>query len=307
MHHVRFQNTIEHVAHVSGRGYWSGRANSLAFLPAPAGTGIVFRRVDLPGRPTVAARVELRRETQLRTTIEHAGTHVEMIEHVMAALYGLEIDNCIVECDAPEMPAMDGSSLAFTMALEQAGLQRQLQAVNSVLIDRPIRLGDENQWIMAFPSTEPGFTVRYELDYGTSSSIPASDSTLRVQRESFSDEIAPARTFLEAHEAEMLQAKGVAAHVTYRDLVVFGEHGPIENQLRFDDECSRHKLLDVVGDLALCGWRIQGNIIAHRSGHRLNGELAKVLFELGMGQNGSESSFRDDAPSPKNQVARNAA
>lgn len=307
MQKVRFQNTIEHVAHVSGRGYWSGRANSLTFLPAPSGTGIVFRRIDLPGRPTITAQVAMRRETQLRTTLEQAGAHVEMVEHVMAALYGLEIDNCIVECDAPEMPAMDGSSLAFAMALEHAGLQRQLAAIETVCIDRTIRIGDDNQWIMAFPSSTPGYTVRYELDYGPASTIPVCDSTQMVCRDTFSDAIAPARTFLEEHEAKLLQSKGVAGHVTYRDLVVFGDQGPIDNQLRFDDECARHKLLDVVGDVALCGWRIQGSIIAHRSGHRLNGELANALYELGLSQNRSDSLFRDNAQSPKNQVARNAA
>lgn len=307
MYQVRFQNTIEHVAHASGRGYWSGRANSLTFLPAPAGTGVVFRRVDLPCRPTVAAHVALRRETQLRTTLEQAGTHVEMVEHVMAALYGLNIDNCIVECDAPEMPAMDGSSLAFAMALESAGLQRQLAAIPTVTIDRTIRLGDENQWILAFPAQDPSYTVRYELDYGPTSSIPVCDTTQVVERETFSQSIAPARTFLEEHEAQMLQSKGVASHVTYRDLLVFGKDGPIDNELRFTDECSRHKLLDVVGDLALCGYRIHGNVIAHRSGHRLNGELAQTLYEMGASQNSSATFSRNTALPTEKQVARNAA
>ncbi len=284
MQQIRFQNTIEHVAHVSGRGYWSGRAVSLTFLPAEAGSGIVFRRVDLPGRPTIPANVPFRRETQLRTTLEHTGAHVEMVEHVLASLYALDIDNCIVECDAPEMPGMDGSSLAFAMALEGVGLRPQRMIAQTVEIDHPIRVGDDKQWIMAIPSADVGYTVRYELDYGPTSTVPPSDSTLRIDRETFSQTVAPARTFLEEQEADRLQSKGIAAHVTHRDLIVFGIHGPIDNELRFTDECSRHKLLDVVGDLALCGWRIQGKVIAHRSGHRLNGELAKELHELGMRQ-----------------------
>lgn len=301
MQPLRFQQTIEHVTRVSGRGYWSGRANSLTFLPAPAGTGIVFRRVDLPGHPSIEARVAHRRETQLRTTLEFSGAHVEMVEHVLAALYALEIDNCVVECDSPEMPGMDGSSLAFALAIEQAGVRCQFEPTKAVIIDEPIKIGDDQQWVMAIPSSEPGLTIRYELDYGSTSSIPKSDSTLPIDRSSFTQHVAPARTFLEEHEAKMLQTKGIAAHVTYRDLVVFGEQGPIDNTLRFEDECSRHKLLDVVGDLSLCGWRIQGKVIAHRSGHRLNGMLAEALFEMGRGQQFLSTKNH------KTHVARNAA
>ncbi|AMV32588.1 UDP-3-O-[3-hydroxymyristoyl] N-acetylglucosamine deacetylase [Pirellula sp. SH-Sr6A] len=301
MQPLRFQQTIEHVTRVSGRGYWSGRANTLTFQPAPAGTGIVFRRNDLPGHPTIEAHAARRRETQLRTTLEQSGAHVEMVEHVLAALYALDIDNCIVECDAPEMPGMDGSSLAFALAIEQAGVRCQFEPTHSVVIEETIKLGDDQQWIMAIPSADPGMTIRYELDYGHSSSIPKSESTLPVDRSTFTRHIAPARTFLEEHEAKMLQTKGIASHVTYQDLVVFGSDGPIDNSLRFDDECSRHKLLDVVGDLALCGWRIQGKVIAHRSGHRLNGMLAAALFETGRAQQ-FQSSLNH-----KTHVARNAA
>ena len=290
MQQLRFQQTIEHVTHVSGRGYWSGRAVSLTFLPAEPNSGIVFCRSDLPDRPKVPAHVAYRRDTQLRTTLVHSGTHVEMVEHVLAALYALEIDNCIVECDAPEMPGMDGSALAFAIALERAGHRRQLLPSQTVSVTAPIRLGDEYQWVMAIPSRDPGLTIRYELDYGSESSVPKCDSTLMIERDTFTDSIAPARTFLEEHEARQLQSKGVASHVTYRDLIVFGPNGPVDNSLRFEDECSRHKLLDVVGDLSLCGYRIQGKIIAHRSGHRLNGLLAVELNELAERQRLSDSS-----------------
>ncbi len=280
MQRLRFQQTIEHVTRVSGRGYWSGCAISLTFLPADANCGIVFRRIDLPGKPTIRAQVANRRDTQLRTTLVEAAVHVEMVEHVLAAIYALEIDNCIIECDAPEMPGMDGSSLAFAIALEGAGIRRQWDSCEEYSIAFPIRLGDDNQWVMAIPSVDPGLTIRYELDYGAKSSVPTCESTLEITRENFSQQIAPARTFLEEHEAKQLQSKGVASHVTYRDLLVFGPEGPIDNSLRFDDECSRHKLLDVIGDLSLCGIRLQGKIIAHRSGHRLNGLLAKELWEV---------------------------
>jgi UDP-3-O-[3-hydroxymyristoyl] N-acetylglucosamine deacetylase len=284
MQQLRFQQTIEHVSHVSGRGYWSGRAVSLTFLPAEPNTGIVFRRIDLPGKPSIPAHVENRRDTQLRTTLMQpgvtSGAHVEMVEHVLAALYALEIDNCIVECDAPEMPGMDGSALSFAIALERSGLRRQLAHSSTVQILAPLRIGDDNHWIMAIPSNDAGLTIRYELDYGPASCVPQCESTLLVDRNSFTTDIAPARTFLEERDARQLQSRGLANHVTFRDLVVFGDQGPIDNTLRFDDECSRHKLLDVIGDLSLCGLRIQGKIICHRSGHNLNGKLAYELYEL---------------------------
>lgn len=280
MHNLRFQNTIQHVAHVSGRGYWSGRPVTLTFLPAQSHEGIVFRRIDLPGRPAIHAIAANRRETSLRTTLLENGAHVEMVEHVMAALYGMEIDNCIVECDAAEMPGMDGSALAFTVALERAGVQRLSAQTRDLEISVPIRVGNDQQWIMAIPSADFGLTLQYQLDYGANHPIPASTFTYTLDRNTFLQSVATARTFVTESEARQLQMQGVASHVTFRDLIVFGTDGPIDNSLRFDDECSRHKLLDLVGDLSLCGSRISGKIVAHRSGHILNGRMAQALANL---------------------------
>jgi UDP-3-O-[3-hydroxymyristoyl] N-acetylglucosamine deacetylase len=280
MHQIRFQHTLEHMAHVSGRGYWSGRPVTLTFLPGSPNAGIVFRRVDLPGRPEIQAIASNRRDTNLRTTLVANACHVEMVEHVTAALYAMDIDNCIVECDAPEMPGMDGSALAFAVALERCGIRKQPAACSELKLTLPLRVGTDSHWIMAVPSSDPGLTVQYQLDYGPGSPIPASTTTYRLERESFVQEISPARTFLLEGEARGLQAQGIASHVTYRDLVVFGPSGPIDNSLRFQDECSRHKLLDLIGDLSLCGMRMQGKIIAHRSGHILNGYLAEAVQNL---------------------------
>ena len=280
MQQIRFQQTIEHMAHVSGRGYWSGRPITLTFLPSAPDSGIVFRRVDLPGRPEIQSTASNRRDTSLRTTLVRDTCHVEMVEHVNAALYAMEIDNCIVECDAPEMPGMDGSALAFAVALERAGTRKQPAAASEFALTMPLRVGTDSQWIQAIPSSDPGLTIQYRLDYGPNSPIPASTTTYKLDRATFEQAIAPARTFLSESEARGLQAQGVASHVTYRDLVVFGPNGPIDNVPRFDDECSRHKLLDLIGDLSLCGLRVQGKIIAHRSGHILNGTLAEAVHEL---------------------------
>jgi len=280
MQHLRFQQTIEHIAQVSGRGYWSGRPVTLTFLPGAPDAGIIFRRVDLPGRPEIQSVASNRRDTSLRTTLVVNACHVEMIEHVTATLYAMDIDNCVIECDAPEMPGMDGSALAFAIALERSGIRKQPAAISEVNITIPIRLGTDSHWILAVPSDDPGLTLQYHVDYGSASPIPQTTTTYKLERNSFALDIAPARTFLTESEARGLQSQGIAAHVTYRDLVVFGPSGPIDNSPRFDDECSRHKLLDLIGDLSLCGLRVQGKIIAHRSGHILNGYLAEAVRKL---------------------------
>ena len=291
MQQIRFQQTIEHTTHVSGRGYWSGRPITLTFLPGQPNSGIVFRRIDLPNRPEILAVAAHRRDTSLRTTLVHEDVHVEMIEHVMAALYAMDIDNCIVECDAPEMPGMDGSALAFAVALERAGSRKQPAPSHHVSLTVPLRVGDDQQWIMAVPSNDPGLTLQYQLDYGATSPILASTHTYSLSRDSFSQSIASARTFMTESEARGLQSQGVASHVTYRDLLVFGPNGPLENSLRFEDECSRHKVLDLIGDLSLCGLRVQGKIIAHRSGHILNGRLAEAVQQLFQLQSQSRTRF----------------
>ncbi|MFN7732457.1 MAG: UDP-3-O-acyl-N-acetylglucosamine deacetylase [Pirellula sp.] len=271
------QTTIAHLARVSGRGYWSGNPVNLTLRPASQDSGIVFRRIDLPNRPEVAGQSCHRVDTNLRTKLIDGSAAVEMVEHVMAALYGMGIDNCIVECDACEMPGLDGSAMAIALAIENAGIEQLATPVRQYRITETIRIVDQHAEIVAIPSQSDGLTVAYHLDYGTDSPIPASTSRFAIDPDEFLQNIAPARTFLPERDASELQRMGVAQHVTYRDLVVFGESGPIENTLRFPDECSRHKLLDVIGDLALCGVRLHGTVIARRSGHNLNGKLAEQL------------------------------
>lgn len=271
------QKTIAHVARVSGRGYWSGQAVSLTLQPAPPNTGIVFRRNDLPGRPEVPALACYRIDTNLRTKLSKGAASVEMVEHVMSALYGMGIDNCIVESDACEMPGLDGSAVAIALAIDQAGTKSQAFPIHEYCVEEVFRIVEDQAEIVAMPSQQPGLSLLYQLDYGPKSPIPSSTSAFALDAEEYLHNIAPARTFLPESDAKELQRLGVAQHVTYRDLVVFGNQGPIDNSLRFPDECSRHKLLDLVGDLALCGVRLRGTIIARRSGHNLNGRLAEQM------------------------------
>lgn len=274
------QQTIGHVARVSGRGYWSGQPVTLTFLPAAPNTGIRFRRVDLPGEPTIPALASYRQDTNLRTKLVVGEASVEMVEHVMAALYGMRIDNCIVECDACEMPGLDGSAFAIAVALHEAGRRDQAIPAPKLIIDSVMHVGDERAGVVAKPASGSQLTLMYHLDYGNESVIPSTTSMAELSPHEFMHQVAPARTFLSEQDARELQNRGIAQHVTYRDLLIFGPNGPIDNSLHFPDECSRHKLLDLIGDLALCGVRLQGSIVARRSGHNLNGKMAHQLMVM---------------------------
>lgn len=260
-------------------GYWSGRDVRVEFRPAPAGTGIVFVRSDVEGSPRIPADAAHRIEMPRRTTLRSGAVVVEMVEHVLAALGGLEIDNCEVHVDQPEMPGLDGSSLAFVEAIDGAGIvvQDAPRRVRSV-VDY-VRLAGESAWIEAWPSASGETVLYYELDYGPESSIGRQTLQLTLTPETFRRELACCRTFLLKAEADMLRAQGLGNRTTSRDLLVFGEHGPIDNALRFPDECVRHKMLDMVGDLALAGCELHGRFIACRSGHRLNAEIVRAVLE----------------------------
>ncbi len=277
IHPPIYQQTIRHVARVSGRGYWSGQRVTLTFRPTPVDTGIVFRRMDLPGKPTVCALASNRVDMHLRTKLVSGAAEVEMVEHVMAALYGMQIDNCLVECDACEMPGLDGSAGAIAIALQQAGVETQPALANVLVLDETLMVGDEQSHITACESNELKLELVYHLDYGPNSPIPSTTSFATLSPDEFLHHIAPARTFMSERDAKELQRLGVAKHVTFRDLLVFGSDGPIDNAMHFPDECSRHKLLDLLGDLALCGSRIFGTITAHKSGHNMNGRMAQLL------------------------------
>lgn len=274
----RNQHTIARAGRVSGFGYWSGRDVTVEFRPAAASTGVVFVRSDLPGRPRVPASVAHRVAMPRRTNLTCDGTSVEMIEHVMAAVAGLEIDNCEVWVDQPEMPGLDGSSLPLVVALDEAGIVEQPVRRARCLVRRPMRLGTDESWIEARPCCSGRTILQYELDYGPGNPIGSQRRELVLTPDTFRRELAPCRTFTLEAEAAALQKKGLGQRVTYQDILVFGPDGPIDNALRFPDECVRHKLLDMVGDLALAGCDLAGRFSAYRSGHHLNTELVQTLL-----------------------------
>jgi len=276
---VRQQRTLARPALLSGVGYWSGRDVHVEFRPAAPDTGIVFVRSDLAPVRRIPVAPGNRVETPRRTTLAKNGGTVEMVEHLLAALGGLQIDNCEVSVDSAEMPAQDGSSLAAVQAIESAGVVFQEAAQPQIIVDRVVRVGNSTAWIEARPAKKPGLFVDYHLDYGTQNPIGTQKFSLEVNPKTFCQELAAARTFILEDDAKWMKARGLGARTTYQDLLVFGPDGPIDNVLRYQDECVRHKILDFVGDMALSNCDIHTCIHAHRSGHRLNAELVRTLLQ----------------------------
>ncbi len=273
----RKQRTLAATASISGVGYWSGRETRVEFRPAAENTGVVFVRRDLPGRPRIPGKVASRIEIPLRTALAVGDASVEMIEHMMAALAGMQIDNCEIWVDAQEMPACDGSSLPFVEVLDAAGVVEQSAPRERIIIDRVIRRGSGESWIEARPCCSGKLIIQYELDYGSGSPIGRQSLEISLSPRHFRKNLAPSRTFLTETEAHALQAQGLGVNATAKDLLVFGSQGLIDNQLRFPDECVRHKMVDMVGDLSLAGCDLIGRIVASRSGHRLNAELVRAI------------------------------
>jgi UDP-3-O-acyl N-acetylglucosamine deacetylase len=273
----RQQHTIARAVTVHGVGYWSGQDVRVELRPAEPSTGVVFVRSDLNPPVRIEALVKNRVEMPRRTSLSAGGVAVEMIEHLMAALAGLQVDNCEVWIDSAELPGLDGSSLPYVEAIDRAAVVTQPDLRPCLRIRETLRLGDDESWIEAQPTVQPSLSVRYRLDYGRTNPIGKQTYVAEVSPDLFRREIASARTFMLKEEAEWLVAQGLGRRATTRDLLIFDRDGPIDNTLRFRDECVRHKALDLIGDLALAGCDLAGHVVAHKSGHRLNAELVRAL------------------------------
>jgi len=272
----RRQNTIGSATTVAGFGFWSGQDVAIEFRPAQEDSGLVFVRADLPRKPRIQALLRNRIPGPRRTTLSRNGICVEMVEHVLAALAGLQIDNCEIWIDGPEVPGLDGSCQPFVEALAQAGVVEQegWRMVLNVL--KPLRVEAGGGWIEAKPAVKQEFRLCYQLNYAIGA-IGSQAFALDINPQSFTSDIAAARTFLLESEASQLQQQGLGKRVTYQDVLVFNEVGAIGNQLRFPDECARHKVLDMVGDFALLGTDLVGEFTASRSGHELNSQMVAAL------------------------------
>lgn len=273
----RCQQTIAAPVEVQGVGYITGKNVRLRFRPAPASTGVVFVRTDLGPHACIPARLDNVTGTARRTTLGQAPVQVGLVEHVLAALSGLRIDNCYVELDAPEPPGLDGSARPFVQALLQAGATIQTDRRAICTVARPVTLHAKDATITLHPTDKYEMRVSYLLDYGPESPIPWQMCTQTITPGSFAAQVAPCRTFVTEEEAMMLRSQGLGPRTTVSDLLVFGRRGPIGNQTRFGNEPARHKILDILGDLALLGCDLIGHIVAYRTGHPHNVQLAQLL------------------------------
>lgn len=273
----RQQQTIARSAKVSGFGLFGGIDVVVEFCPADTGHGIVFERIDLAQSVQIPALIEYVIPQPRCTVISNHGVTVSVIEHVMAALAGLHVDNCLVRINAPEPPACDGSSRLFVEALLEAGIVQQDELREVIVVDQTqIVTESDHVGIGVQSSSSNEYEIGSIVDYGKSP-ISRQSVTLKVTPETFINEISNARTFVLEQEVSALQSKGIGLRATPQNVLVFGEEGVIENSLRYEDECARHKILDCIGDFALIGCDLIGRFSATQSGHRLNHAIIREI------------------------------
>ncbi|MDD5281202.1 MAG: bifunctional UDP-3-O-[3-hydroxymyristoyl] N-acetylglucosamine deacetylase/3-hydroxyacyl-ACP dehydratase [Candidatus Omnitrophica bacterium] len=272
------QKTIASQVSLSGAGIHTGNKVNITFKPAQVSSGVSFIRTDITGAPRIQANVQsfLAAKFSRRSSIGNNEVEVQTIEHLMAALSSLGIDNIDVEIDNNELPGLDGSSIKFVEALEQAGIVEQEQEKYIHVIKEPICIEDGSSSITVVPSKE--FKISYTLNYDHPL-LEAQFLEICVNAKSFKTEIAPARTFCLESEASELQNQGLGLGASYENTLVVGKTGVIKNSLRFKDEFVRHKILDLIGDLCLSACPIRGHVIALRSGHSLNLKIAQKIYE----------------------------
>ena len=275
----RYQRTLAGPAEVRGVGFLTGATVRARFLPAPAGAGVVFVRTDCRPRTYVPAHISQVTGTNRRTTLGRPPAQVGLVEHVLAALAGLRIDNCLVELNAPEPPGLDGSARAFVDALLTAGTKLQTARRPIYAVEETTIVAAGGATLALHPADGGDLVISYFLDYGLESPIARQVHTETITPASFANEISACRTFILESEADTLRQQGLGSRTTPNDLLVFGPHGPIDNRLRYANEPARHKILDIIGDLSLLGADLCGHVTAYRSGHPLTTTLARVLYE----------------------------
>ena len=273
------QRTISRPVSVHGRGLFSGRPCTLRFLPASADSGISFVLPGLDGPVTIPLDISKVAQRDHRTSLTNGAGSAETVEHVLAAVRGIGVDNLVVEMDSPETPSVDGSPLPFVQALQKAGLQDQQASRQVYVIEEPLSVREGDAMLAALPGPGDCLDIIYDLDYGNVPSIGRQVFSFRLGKDDFATELAPARTFALEQEARQLQASGQCSHLTPRDILVMGPDGPLHNKLRFSNEHVRHKVCDLIGDLALLGQELRGRIVAYKSGHALNHALVRRLRE----------------------------
>lgn len=261
---------------LQGIGLHLGRDCTLTFQPASPGSGISFRRTDLPGEPTVYARAENAVLTERHTQLGSGDEAVHTVEHVLAAIAALEIDDIRIDLDAAEPPILDGSARPFHDALVTAGIVEVAGAVEYLALRAPLTLRDGASTYTVTPL--PSLSLEVTIDFAHPM-IGRQSCELPVTPATFASDLAGARTFGFLREADALRAKGLIQGATTSNTVVLDDHGPVDTELRWSDEFVRHKAMDFIGDLALAGKRVRGRIVADRPSHRGTVTLVREMLK----------------------------
>lgn len=273
------QRTLKRIIQATGVGLHTGRKVTLTLRPAAANTGVIYRRTDLTPPVDFPADAKSVRDTMLCTClVNEENVRISTVEHINAALAGLGIDNIIVEVDAPEIPIMDGSASPFVYLLLDAGIEELSVAKKFVRITKPVRIEDGDKWAELTPHN--GFSLDFTIDFNH----PAIDSSsqrykMNFSADAFVNQISRARTFGFMRDIEYLQSQGLCLGGSFDCAIVVDDYRVLnEDGLRFDDEFVRHKMLDAIGDLFMCGYNIIGAFNAYKSGHALNNKLLQAVL-----------------------------
>jgi UDP-3-O-[3-hydroxymyristoyl] N-acetylglucosamine deacetylase len=268
-----FEQTIRTPVECQGIGLHSGEPVTLRILPAPAGTGIVFRRVDLDGFEVEAIGRNVAR-VSYATSLQKKGVLISTTEHLLSAFIGIGLDNAMVELDNLELPILDGSAKPFIDMVLGAGLKKQRKKRTYLRILREVEVREGNKLISAHPA--PGYTVAYKINFAPP--IGEQAFAIDLSRDLYSRELAAARTFGFLNEEKALKNMGLIRGASEENVIVLTPTGVKNGPLRFPDEFVRHKVLDLIGDLALLGKQIIGHIVADRAGHAMHTALVSRLL-----------------------------
>lgn len=273
------QKTIKNEAQLSGKGLFFGKDVKVVFRPADPDTGIVFVRTDQAKPVRIVVGPDSIVERDRRSALGNGDVYIETSEHCLAAAAALGIDNLIVELDAPELPGFDGSCEEYFKTLQKCGPVEQLKARRELVIAEPVCIQEGDRAIYGLPDTGGGLQLTFDMDYTQHTGIGRQTYSCRLSETHFAQHLAPARTFVLEAEARQMQAAGIGTHLGPKNILVISSDGPIKNNYRFPDECVRHKVVDLIGDLMLAGRAIVGRVVAYKSGHALNQQLVRGLVQ----------------------------
>ncbi len=275
---ARPQRTLKNEVAFSGIGLHTGKEVTLRFVPAPAHSGVVFQRMDMPGKPMIPAAIEYVRDTARSTTLGIGSCFVHTVEHVLAAVFAYQIDNLCIQVSEAEPPIGDGSSNVFVAMIEEAGIEEQRATTTIGELKEPVFYTDKEISVIALPSEE--FRISYTLHYPKAASIRSQYFSTSITAESFKRELASSRTFALYEEITALMDRGLIRGGSLENAIVVKEDAVFsKGGLRYPDEMVRHKTLDIVGDLSLVGFHFLAHIVAIRSGHSSNIALGQKLYE----------------------------